>query len=188
MDVDEAKQVIKTNINMTDIAKYYGYEIKGKRINCPFHKDTKYDLKLREWSFKCFSGSCDKFGNVIDFIMLQENLSFIGAIEFLNGAFGLGIDFDIPPTRFEVVKGNVRKLTRRLGEIAQQGKEAVIYNKIVGLCDLPAMDIEFIRGEYKKVSKELKQNKELLFSGCFDREIEVFTELEGNRKCQTLVR
>lgn len=67
-------------INITDLANEYGI-IKGKGKNqnyhCPFHNDKHPSFSLNDdyGRFKCFTSSCGKTGNIVDFVSLMEGLT-----------------------------------------------------------------------------------------------------------------
>lgn len=70
---------IKENNPLPNIAEQYQVELKRSGQNlmgrCPFHPDKKPSLSISirnsGWQFKCFSGSCGKSGDVIDFVGLK---------------------------------------------------------------------------------------------------------------------
>ncbi|MDW2906289.1 DNA primase [Mesomycoplasma ovipneumoniae] len=58
---------------------------------CPFHEDTNPSLSvsISKQIFKCFS--CQKGGNIVNFVMLWKNLNFFQAIEYLNKEYNLNL-------------------------------------------------------------------------------------------------
>ena len=88
----ECTDIIKSQINMIDICKTYGFNIqRGNFICCPFHNEKTPSLKLYDGNrgFYCFG--CGEHGSVIDFVMRYFNLDFTKAISKLNDDFGLGL-------------------------------------------------------------------------------------------------
>ena len=88
----ECTDIIKSQINMIDICKTYGFNIqRGNFICCPFHNEKTPSLKLYDGNrgFYCFG--CGEHGSVIDFVMRYFNLDFPKAISKLNDDFGLGL-------------------------------------------------------------------------------------------------
>ncbi len=82
----EVKEIIE-NIDIVDIIEnYISLEKHGKNYFgiCPFHKDTLPSLSVspEKQIYKCFS--CGTSGNVINFIMDYEKVSFEEAIEILK--------------------------------------------------------------------------------------------------------
>ncbi|MDW2835393.1 DNA primase [Mesomycoplasma ovipneumoniae] len=59
---------------------------------CPFHEDTNPSLSvsISKQIFKCFS--CQKGGNIVNFVMLWKNLNFFQAIEYLNKEYNLNLE------------------------------------------------------------------------------------------------
>ena len=88
----ECTDIIKSQINMIDICKTYGFNIqRGNFICCPFHNEKTPSLKLYDGNrgFYCFG--CGEHGSVIDFVMRYFNLDFPKAISKLNDDFRLGL-------------------------------------------------------------------------------------------------
>ena len=88
----ECTDIIKSQINMIDICRTYGFNIqRGNFICCPFHNEKTPSLKLYDGNrgFYCFG--CGEHGSVIDFVMRYFNLDFPKAISKLNDDFGLGL-------------------------------------------------------------------------------------------------
>ena len=88
----ECTDIIKSQINMIDICKTYGFNIqRGNFICCPFHNEKTPSLKLYDGTrgFYCFG--CGEHGSVIDFVMRYFNLDFPKAISKLNDDFRLGL-------------------------------------------------------------------------------------------------
>ena len=88
----ECTDIIKSQINMIDICKTYGFNIqRGNFICCPFHNEKTPSLKLYDGNrgFYCFG--CGEHGSVIDFVMRYFNIDFPKAISKLNDDFKLGL-------------------------------------------------------------------------------------------------
>ena len=86
----ECTDIIKSQINMIDICKTYGFNVqRGNFICCPFHNEKTPSLKLYDGNrgFYCFG--CGEHGSVIDFVMRYFNLDFPKAISKLNDDFNL---------------------------------------------------------------------------------------------------
>lgn len=85
------KEQIKALITMNDIVNKYGIKHKGCMFHCPFHgKDKNPSAKFYKNSFYCFS--CNKTGDLIQFVQFLYNLTFQEAMEKINIDFGLGLD------------------------------------------------------------------------------------------------
>ena len=88
----ECTDIIKSQINMIDICRTYGFNIKrGNFICCPFHNEKTPSLKIYDGNrgFYCFG--CGEHGSVIDFVMRYFDLDFQSAISKLNDDFKLGL-------------------------------------------------------------------------------------------------
>lgn len=86
----DIKDEIKNLITMQDIVNKYGIKHKGAMFNCPFHKDQNASAKFYKNSFYCFS--CNKTGDLIQFVQHLYNLTFQEAMQKINVDFGLGLD------------------------------------------------------------------------------------------------
>ena len=86
----DIKDEIKNIITMKDIMSKYGIKHRGNMYNCPFHKDQNASAKFYRNSFYCFS--CNRTGDLIQFVQMLYNLTFQEAMQKINLDFGLGLD------------------------------------------------------------------------------------------------
>lgn len=72
---------------MRDIVERYGYHpTRAGFISCPFHEGDKTpSLKVYDRDFHCHS--CGTHGDIFDFIMLVDNVSFKEAFQSLGGLY-----------------------------------------------------------------------------------------------------
>lgn len=98
----DIKDEIKNLITMKDIMSKYGIKHKGNMYNCPFHKDQNASAKFYRNSFYCFS--CNKTGDLIQFIQLLYNLTFQEAMQKINVDFGLGLDSNTKIDRNKILE------------------------------------------------------------------------------------
>ena len=67
------------------ISSYVDLKPKGRKLSacCPLHgeKTPSFSVSESKRLFKCFG--CGKGGGVVQFIMLAENLDYLGALKFL---------------------------------------------------------------------------------------------------------
>ena len=90
MDINE----IRNSIDIVDvISKYVPLVARGKNYFgvCPFHDDHSPSMSVSKDKqiYKCFS--CGATGNVFNFIMDYENVSFPEALKILSDITGIGI-------------------------------------------------------------------------------------------------
>jgi DNA primase len=94
---NNAVDYLKENIDMLEVLKLYGVdEYAGTskiRCKCPIHGGNNptsfvYDTEKKLWF--CHSG-CYRGGDIFDFIMIKENLSFIQAVNYLADLFKVDI-------------------------------------------------------------------------------------------------
>ncbi|MGC9326064.1 MAG: DNA primase, partial [Candidatus Hinthialibacter sp.] len=97
-DVDRVKQQILEQANIVEIVgKYVRLQNRGGRFFglCPFHKEKtpSFSVNAERGFFHCFG--CGKGGNVIDFVMEMENLTYGEARRHLAAQMGIRLD---PPS------------------------------------------------------------------------------------------
>lgn len=105
----DIKDEIKNLITMQDIINKYGIKHKGNMYNCPFHKDQNASAKFYRNSFYCFS--CNRTGDLIQFVQLLYNLTFQEAMQKINVDFGLGLD-----NNTKIDKNKILEIERRRKE------------------------------------------------------------------------
>lgn len=78
---------IKSMYNMSDICARYGIQVnRSGFICCPFHKEKNPSMKINKDSYHCFG--CQKHGDIFDFVMKMDNLTFKEAFKILGGTYG----------------------------------------------------------------------------------------------------
>lgn len=94
--VDNDKIIeIRTSVDIVDIvSEYVNLTEKGKNFFgvCPFHDDHSPSMSVSrdKQMYKCFS--CGAGGNVINFVMDYENISFLDALKKLADRAGISLD------------------------------------------------------------------------------------------------
>jgi len=95
MDISTIKQAV----TLSQACELYGIPINRQGFSsCPFHSsDNTPSFKIypNDRGFYCFG--CGVGGDVIKFVMLLFNISFLQALQRLNNDFRLGLD-DYTPT------------------------------------------------------------------------------------------
>lgn len=85
-----SKQNIKTIINDNNIIKIISKYLKIKKIGnnyktlCPFHKEKTESFFISQKKQKYYCFGCQKNGNVINFLMEYNKISFLDAINILS--------------------------------------------------------------------------------------------------------
>ena len=89
------REEIKQTYSMTNIVERYGLRPnRAGFIRCPFHKgDHTASLKIYKDSFYCFG--CGASGDIFQFVMLMDGISFKDAFVTLGG------HYDQPETKRE---------------------------------------------------------------------------------------
>ena len=85
------KELVKEQIDIVEVISQYVQLSNSKSGLCPFHDDHNPSLNVNqsEQYFYCFG--CRMGGDVITFIREIENLSFIGALQYLVDQFGIDL-------------------------------------------------------------------------------------------------
>lgn len=110
----DIKDEIKNLITMQDIVNKYGIKHKGAIFNCPFHKDQHASAKFYKNSFYCFS--CNKTGDLIQFVQLLYNLNFQEAMQKINVDFGLGLENNTKIDRNKILEIERRRKEEELAK------------------------------------------------------------------------
>ncbi len=83
------KENILSLLNMSDVLNKYNIKIRNNMCSCPFHKDKNPSMKIYDKSFYCFS--CNRTGDIIQFVQYLFNLSFVDAMKKINYDFNLNL-------------------------------------------------------------------------------------------------
>lgn len=110
----DIKDEIKSIVTMQDIINKYGIKHKGNMYNCPFHKDQHASAKFYRNSFYCFS--CNKTGDLIQFVQLLYNLNFQEAMQKINVDFGLGLENNTKIDRNKILEIERRRKEEELAK------------------------------------------------------------------------
>lgn len=87
----DKKEIILNTLNMNDILSKYGIKNNRGMFSCPFHgADRHPSAKAYDKTFYCYS--CNKSGDIIQFVQYLFNLSFQETMEKINLDFNLNID------------------------------------------------------------------------------------------------
>lgn len=93
---DDVRQQIIDRSDIVEVIADHVHLIKsGSRFKalCPFHKEKtpSFTVDPDKQMFYCFG--CQTGGDVLKFIQLQENLDFVGALEFLGRRCGVRLEW-----------------------------------------------------------------------------------------------
>ena len=106
---------VKSQLNMLDVAKFYGACVSHGMCLCPFHNEKTPSMKLYEKNFHCFG--CGELGDMIDFTAKIFGISSVEAVKRLDYDFGLHINMDKPLSAEQIT------------EYQQQQTERLAYNQ-----------------------------------------------------------
>lgn len=164
------KDEIINRLNMKDILQEYGIQTKRTMFHCPFHKDENASAKAYDKTFYCFS--CNKTGDIIQFVQYLFNISFKEAMQKINEDFGLGLESNIKVDYKKIQERNNRKK-----------KEKEFYEKLskkyVLICDARikiAKDIEELN---RNITHENWEEKVFKISRCQEKKEKMDIELDN---------
>ena len=83
------KDQILNILDMNTIISYYGIKSNRGMCSCPFHEDKSPSMKIYDKSFYCFS--CNKTGDLIQFVQYLLGLDFNKAMEKINFDLNLNL-------------------------------------------------------------------------------------------------
>ena len=114
---EEQKELIRSKVDIADLVTSYGFQLKHSGSDlwccCPFHNEKTPSFKVdsSRGTYHCFG--CGESGDVFDFVMKQEGLSFGDAIRKLATATGV----ELTAVESSAVK-NRRRLCSMMAELA----------------------------------------------------------------------
>ena len=129
----DISEVVKGYVQPAYIGKNYWQAL------CPFHQETHPSFTVYKDSYYCFG--CGEYGDVINFIMKIENLSFKGAVNFLCEKYSL-------PSPFKEKKNLTHKAEKQAEEQTQPAQEKGIYASFIALEEKIFLEIRKKEGEY----------------------------------------
>ena len=101
---EELINEIRRSVNIVDVVSdYIPVEQKGRNYFalCPFHDDHNPSMSISpdKQVYTCFV--CGEHGNVFNFVMDYEHVSFIDAVKMIGSRVGVNIDL---PTHYKKPK------------------------------------------------------------------------------------
>jgi DNA primase len=137
---------IKQLVKIEEVIQFYGVRLNKSKAVCPFHKDTKPSLSVKNQYFKCFS--CNESGDAIDFVMKLYGLGYRQAVLKLNHDFNLGLNNEKPD----------KKTTDRIRNELIKKEKIKQFEKLVFefmILELKSLKISFKALEPKFIGEEL---------------------------------
>lgn len=114
--IDYAEE-IKSQVDLLDLIKFYGFAPVHNRIPCPFHNGEDRNFSVKNNSYKCFV--CGEHGDAISFVQKYFNLDFLSAISKINDDMRLGLPIGKTLSPREKTEAE-RKSEERRKQIAKQ--------------------------------------------------------------------
>lgn len=110
-------RVVRDRIPLSEGLQFYGVHVNRVGFaSCPFHGPEKYgSFKVYEKKWHCFG--CHKFGDLIDFVAMDNGLQTAEAIEKINDDFHLGL-----PLKGKLSRSERVEIERKAKELADKRK------------------------------------------------------------------
>lgn len=169
MDSKELLNFVKTKKRIGDLAG-----TNRRRISCPFCKSKEPDMQLYHDAnkFRCWNGSCNAQGSVIDWVMLQQNMSIGDAIKYLANSMGIEVaPRDDRSDILEKVSRSFQKALKKNSEVIDYWENRgieydTLYRYKVGYCSDETMkEIVNSSNEDEHVSWQTLEDCELFKYG-----------------------
>lgn len=154
------KDEILNLLCMDDILSKYNIKIKNKMCSCPFHTDKDPSMKIYDKTFYCFS--CNRTGDLIQFVQYLFNLSFKEAMKKIDYDFSLNLNFDF--SKKDILK--YKKIQKEIEEkrIKKELYEKRKKEKFILIADLYLAFKKRLEIENKKNDYNNWEDKTLLIS------------------------
>lgn len=148
------KDEILNVLSMEDVIRKYGINHKRYMCNCPFHKDNSPSMKIYNKSFYCFS--CNRTGDLIEFVKQYFNLNFQEAMEKINYDFNLGLKTKGRINKQQLIKiQNELQLKKQHEEYIKQLKN----KKLIKACNRYIIYNDIIKENKKQITFENWEEK-----------------------------
>ncbi len=119
---------------------------------CPFHQERtpSFGISPDRGTFKCFG--CGEGGDAIAFVEKQENLDFVGAIEWLADRFGVRLEYEETSPE----QDRARKLRERLFQLLDRA--GTFYERYLWESDSGAFARDYLRsrGLLEEICREFR--------------------------------
>ena len=159
------KDEILNLLYMDDILSKYNIKAKNKMCSCPFHTDKNPSMKIYDKTFYCFS--CNRTGDLIQFVQYLFNLSFKEAMKKIDYDFSLNLNFDF--SKEDKIKFiNLQKEIEKQ-KLQQKNKEEKRRKKFINAANLYLAFERKIKNENKNIDYSNWENKTVLIASLQDK-------------------
>ena len=135
---------IKSRVNMPELVRFYGFELKrGNRMPCHIHAGQNDNLSVKERYCHCFK--CGYNADVIKFVQDYFSLSFADAVAKINTDFSLGLSIGQTVERrnqVDIAKDHFRR--KQKAKEKEQAKDK-LFSEIIDLNEECAKLNDFIK-------------------------------------------
>ncbi len=102
-----AYEIIRSTLDIEDVAERYGVEVKRGKACCPFHSDRTPSMSFKNGRYKCFG--CGESGDAVDLVAKLYGMTLHEAAARLNADYNLRLDLDRPAELAEISAANRRR-------------------------------------------------------------------------------
>lgn len=159
------KENILSLLSMSDVLNKYNIKENRHMCSCPFHKDKNPSMKIYDKTFYCFS--CNRTGDLIQFVQYLFNLSFTDAMKKINYDFNLNLNFNF--SKEDKIKFiNLQKEIEKQ-KLQQKNKEEKRRKKFINAANLYLAFERKIKNENKNINYSNWENKTVLIASLQDK-------------------
>lgn len=148
--------VIRSSVQLDDLAQRLGYDVRRGQILCPSHADKNPSCKVYSDHYHCFA--CGWHGDAIDFVCAANKCEPREAVTIISDMFGLGLSFDMPQDRRKEIAESQAKAERERAE--RDALELSLKGKYSELC----AELHQINDRLRKIPKPDNPRFEILMS------------------------
>lgn len=154
------KEDILNLLTMRDITDKLGIKVKHNMCSCSFgHTDKNPSMKIYEKSFYCFS--CNKTGDLIQFVQYYYNISFKDAMKKINE------DFNLHLTNSHCNKEKIKQIEQE--KFIKQQKKRKQLEEYINLCQQRINCIESYKNSNTYINSSNWEEKVLKKSQITDK-------------------
>lgn len=125
MRLGDYADAVKRSLTAVQVAKAIGLNPdRNGFCKCPLHGEKTGSMKLYPGTRGWYCFGCHQGGSVIDLVMSYYGMDLLGAIEFLNSEFQLGLPIGYKPTKEQEAEAKRRAEAREAEERKRKEKEA----------------------------------------------------------------
>lgn len=138
-------EIVRELVDLEDLARRFGCDVRRGQICCPSHADRDPSCKVYRDGYHCFA--CGWRGDAVDFVCLMRGCEPKEALTVLSDMYSLGLDFNITPERRSELKKAREHLQKQRDDADE--KRAELLDKYIDICG----QIKSINARLDKIPK-----------------------------------